>query len=139
MDDIVIPRNMQAGNPNRPPYASSLHPSSYQSVPQSNTSAMQLAVNKTAIQPVQLAVNPQLAPPLPADGQSAERFTVLVLKSNQVYEVTKYHRDGDLLMFVDAQGRKGSVDINDLDWRRTTEMTAEVRSVDATTIARQIN
>ncbi len=139
MDDIVIPRSMQAGNPNRPPYASSLHPSSYQAAPQSNSSAMQLAVNKTVLQPVQPAASPQQALPLPADRQSAERFTVLVLKSNQVYEVTKYHRDGDLLMFVDAQGRKGSVDINDLDWRRTAEMTAEVRSVDTSTLARQIN
>ncbi len=139
MDDIVIPRSMQAGNPNRPPYDSSLHPSSYQAAPQSNSSAMQLAVNKTVLQPVQPAASPQQALPLPADGQSAERFTVLVLKSNQVYEVTKYHRDGDLLMFVDAQGRKGSVDINDLDWRRTAEMTAEVRSVDTSTLARQIN
>ena len=143
MDDIVIPRTMQAGNPNRPPYASSLHPSSYQlPAPQStaNSNSMQLAVNRTTPQSVQQsAPTSLLAPPLPADGQSAERFTVLVLKSNQVYEVTKYHRDGNLLMFLDAQGRKGSVDVNDVDWRRTSEMTAEVRSVDTPQIARQLN
>jgi hypothetical protein len=139
MDDIVIPRGMQASNPNRPPYASSLHPSSYQSAPQSNANSMQLTVNRTALQPVQPAATSPLAPPSPADGQSAERFTVLVLKSNQVYEVTKYHRDGDLLMFLDAQGRKGSVDVNDVDWRRTSETTAEVRSVDSPQIARQLN
>jgi hypothetical protein len=142
MDDIVIPRTMQAGNPNRPPYASSLHPSSYQPATQSNASSnsMQLAVNKTRLQSVQQpAPTSLLAPPLPADGQSAERFTVLVLKSNQVYEVTKYHRDGDLLMFLDAQGRKGSVDINDVDWRSTAEMTVQVRSVDTPEIARQLN
>jgi len=98
-----------------------------------------LAVNRAALQPAQPAATSPLAPPLLADGQSAERFTVLVLKSNQVYEVTKYHRDGDLLMFLDAQGRKGSVDINDVDWRRTSEMTAEVRSVDTPHIARQLN
>jgi hypothetical protein len=135
MDDIVIPRSMQASNPNRPPYASSLHPSSYQAVPQSSAGSMQLAVNRTTLQPAAT----QLAPPLPPDGQSAERFTVLVLKSNQVYEVTKYHRDGDLLMFLDTQGRKGSVDVNDVDWRRTSELTAEVRSVDTPQIARQLN
>jgi hypothetical protein len=139
MDDIVIPRSMQASNPNRPPYASSLHPSSYQSAPQSNANSMQWAVNRTAPQPVPAAANSPLAPPLLADGQSAERFTVLVLKSNQVYEVAKYHRDGDLLMFLDTQGRKGSVDVNDVDWRRTSEMTAEVRSVDTQQIARQLN
>jgi hypothetical protein len=143
MDDIVIPRTMQAGNPNRPPYASSLHPSSYQQpAPQStaNSNSMQLAVNRTTPQSVQQsAPTSLLAPPLPADGQSAERFTVLVLKSNQVYEVTKYHRDGNLLMFLDAQGRKGSVDLNDVDWRSTAEMTAQVRSVDTPAIARQLN
>ena len=143
MDDIVIPRTMQAGNPNRPPYASSLHPSSYQQpAPQStaNSNSIQLAVNRTTPQSVQQsAPTSLLAPPLPADGQSAERFTVLVLKSNQVYEVTKYHRDGNLLMFVDAQGRKGSVDVNDVDWRSTAEMTAQVRSVDTPAIARQLN
>ena len=143
MDDIVIPRTMQAGNPNRPPYASSLHPSSYQlPAPQStaNSNSMQLAVNRTTPQSVQQsAPTSLLAPPLPADGQSAERFTVLVLKSNQVYEVTKYHRDGNLLMFLDAQGRKGSVDVNDVDWRSTAEMTAQVRSVDTPAIARQLN
>ena len=140
MDDMVIPRTMQASNPNRPPYASSLHPSSYQqSAPQSAANSVQLAVNKTTPQPVPLAPTTLLAPPLPADGQSTERFTVLVLKSNQVYEVTKYHRDGDLLMFVDTQGRKGSVDINDVDWRGTAEMTAQIRSVDTPAIARQLN
>ena len=143
MDDIVIPRTMQAGNPNRPPYASSLHPSSYQQpAPQStaNSNSIQLAVNRTTPQSVQQsAPTSLLAPPLPADGQSAERFTVLVLKSNQVYEVTKYHRDGNLLMFLDAQGRKGSVDVNDVDWRSTAEMTAQVRSVDTPAIARQLN
>jgi hypothetical protein len=144
MDDIVIPRTMQAGNPNRPPYASSLHPSSYQQpAPQStaNSNSMQLAVNRTTAQSVQQSAptTSLLAPPLPADGQSAERFTVLVLKSNQVYEVTKYHRDGNLLMFLDAQGRKGSVDVNDVDWRSTAEMTAQVRSVDTPAIGRQLN
>ena len=100
---------------------------------------MQEAVNKTVVQPAQTVAFTQLAPPLPADGQSTERFTVLVLKSNQVLEVTKYHRDGDLLMFLDTQGRKGSVEINDIDWRGTAEMTAQIRSVDAPAITRQIN
>ncbi|HEY1471389.1 MAG TPA: hypothetical protein VGF61_20290 [Candidatus Acidoferrum sp.] len=148
MDDMVIPRTM-AGNPNRPPYASSLHPSSYRpasqpaapqpAAPPPADNSMQLAVNKTTPQPAQPAATSQLALPLPPDGQSTERFTVLVLKSNQALEVTKYHRDGDLLMFLDTQGRKGSVDIHDIDWRGTAEMTAQIRSVDTPTIARQLN
>ena len=127
MDDMVIPRSLaQSGHPDRPPYASSAwaRPSAYSVAPQAN--AMQLAA---------VANTPMLV----ADKQSAQHFTILVLTSNQAIEVTKYQRDGDLLMFQDSQGRKGSVDVNDVDWRRTAEMTAEVRSVDAPTIARQTN
>jgi hypothetical protein len=62
--------------------------------------------------------------------QASERFTILVLKSNQELEVTKFRRDGDLLMFEDTQGRKGSVEVGDIDWRKTSEMTEQVRSVD---------
>jgi hypothetical protein len=31
------------------------------------------------------------------------------------------------------------VDVNDVDWRRTSELTAEIRSVDTPQIARQLN
>jgi len=139
MDDIVIPRSMQAANPNRPPYASPLHPSSYRPAPR--PAAPQPATPEPAAPPpddgsMQQAVNRTALPP---DGHSAERFTALVLKSNQVLEVIKYQRDGNLLMFLDAQGRKGSVDVNDVDWRGTAEMTAQIRSVDTPAIQRQLN
>ena len=71
--------------------------------------------------------------------QSMERTTILVLKSNQTYEVAKYQRDGDLLMFVDTQGRKGGVDVNEVDWRKTSEMTGAVRSSEQTLLSRQTN
>lgn len=87
-------------------------------------SAIQLAVVKTG---------------QPDNGQTNDRRTILVTKSNQIYEVAKYHRDGDLLMFVDTEGRKGGVDINEVDWRKTTGMTMEARSGDAAVIARQTN
>lgn len=69
--------------------------------------------------------------------QSSERYTILVLKSNQVVEVAKYHRDGDYLMIEDTQGRTGAVPSKDVDWRKTSEMTAEVQSVDTPAISRQ--
>jgi hypothetical protein len=149
MDDIVIPRNLAQGNhPDRPPYASSTRPSAYIAVPQAN--AMQLAVEKTANTKSETTMNPPLATigtagnmqvseRTPSDRQTSERFTILVLKSNQRYEVTKYQRDGDLLMFQDLQGRKGGVDVKDVDWQKTWEMTAEVRSVDMPQISRQMN
>jgi hypothetical protein len=121
MDDIVIPRTLaQASHPDRPPYASSTQPSEYRMVRQSG--AMQLAVEKRAgskseTQPnapmaaVETAGDMQISERQPIEPQSSRRFTILVLKSNQIYEVTEYRRDGDLLMFRDLHGRKGGVDV----------------------------
>jgi hypothetical protein len=128
MDDLVIPRTL-AGviHPDRPPYASSARPSSYSAVPQPN--AMQLAVQKSVV-----AVNGTAATTPPSGP-----LTILVLKSNDMYEVTKYRRDGDLLMFQDLQGRRGSVGVDEVDWRQTGEMTAALRSGDTPVTARQTN
>jgi len=120
MDDIVIP---QPRHVDRPPYASSYHPSATEAAPVG--SSMQLSVQRH--------IDAEGASNLAATDvpQAAERFTVLVLKSNQQVEAIKYRRDGDQLMFKDAQGRTGSVAISNIDWRRTSEMTQQVRSVDS--------
>ena len=123
MDDIVLPRSLtQLSHPDRPPYASS-RPSSYNATPRAN--AMQLTVEKTASTATVTPTN--------------DRATILVLKSNETYEVTKYQRDGDLLMFQDTQGRKGGVDVSEVDWRKTTEMTTAARSADKPLLSRQTN
>jgi len=123
MDDIVLPRSLtQLSHPDRPPYASS-RPTVYNATPRAN--AMQLTVEKTA----------STASVAPAN----DRATILVLKSNETYEVAKYQRDGDLLMFQDTQGRKGGVDVNEVDWRRTTGMTSAARSADKPLLSRQTN
>jgi len=123
MDDIVIP---QPGHPDRPPYASSFHPTAAHKT-QQPTAPMQLLTTRRE------AVNPEsrgttAAPPVQ---QSSERFTILVLKSNQEIEVNKYRRDRDLLTFQDSEGHQGSVGVGEVDWRKTWEVTSEVRSVDS--------
>jgi hypothetical protein len=111
---------------------------------------MQLAVAKGASSNIETPANApqatvetagdlQISERQPSELQSGRRFTILVLKSNQVYEVAEYRRDGDLLMFWDLQGRKGGVDVKDVDWRKTSEMTAQMLSVDAPLISRQTN
>jgi len=149
MDDIVIPRSLaQISHPDLPPYASSTQPSAYRAARQSG--AMQLAVEKGASSNIETPANApqatvetagdmQITERQPIEPQSSRRFTILVLKSNQVYEVAEYRRDGDLLMFRDLQGRKGGVDVKDVDWRKTSEMTAQVLSVDAPLLSRQTN
>jgi hypothetical protein len=138
MDDIVVPRNLaQTSHPDRPPYASSLRPSMYRAAPQAGS--MQLAMVKDASPSNENAGSMQVFGQPSDNGQTSDRRTILVTKSNQIYEVAKYQRDGDLLMFVDTQGRKGGVDINEVDWRRTTGMTTEARSGDSPLLARQTN
>jgi hypothetical protein len=145
MDDIVLPQSLL--RPDRPPYASSRQ-SSYNIAPQAN--AMQLTAQTSAITRSETQANQPMTPtenaeilqivaPQPGETLTMERLTILALKSNVTYEVTKYQRDGDLLMFVDVQGRKGGVDVNEVDWRKTSEMTAAARSADATLLSRQTN
>src|ERR1700723_1776199 len=142
MDDIVLPQSLL--HPDRPPYASS-RPASYNVTPRAN--AMQMAAEKSAsvtAADVRMAANEtagtlQVSAPQSGERQSMERTTILVLKSNQTYEVAKYQRDGDLLMFEDTQGRKGGVDVNEVDWRRTTGMTSAGRSADKPLLSRQTN
>jgi hypothetical protein len=138
MDDIVIPRILaQASHPDRPPYASSTRPTRYTPAPQPD--AMHLAALKNASTATENAASRRILVTPSNNGQASERLTILVTKSNQNYEVAKYKRDGDLLMFEDTQGRKGGVDINEIDWRKTTGMTMEARSGDTAVIARQTN
>jgi hypothetical protein len=144
MDDIVLPQALL--HPDRPPYATS-RPASYSAVPQAD--GMRLAMQKPAIAASIAAANEPSAAKdnagaaqiitSPADRQTIERRTVLVLKSSETYEVTRYQRDGDLLMFQDTQGRKGGVDVSEVDWRKTTEMTSAARSADRPLLARQTN
>jgi hypothetical protein len=145
MDDIVIPQHLaEIPHSDRPPNNMILRPSNY------TQPTMQAAAN-----PIQLAlVQNTIAADSSADPASAtaqtpsepatvlptsERYTVLVLKSNQIVEAVKYHRDGDVLLIQDTQGRTGSIQVNDVDWLKTSEMTGQVRSVDLPAISRQTN
>jgi len=165
MDDIVVPRNLSASivvphnmpaslvvphnvsaaasHPDRPPYASSNIPK-----PGANTTAPELgavqqsvvtekpaAIAKENIIPAAMSMN-AAAPPA---ASPMARVTTLVLKSNQVLEVTKYRIDGGVLNYHELSGAVGAVDAEQIDWRRTTQMTSEVRSVDLPVVARQTN
>ena len=132
MDDIVIPRIVAYGpaaNSNRPPWVSSQKPSAMNGV---QPSSVQPAAEKSAASTGSEPIPTTCAGPL-------ARVTTLVLKSNAIYEVSKYRVNGDVLEFEELNGTKGAVDVNDVDWRKTTEMTSEVRSVDLPVLARQTN
>jgi hypothetical protein len=120
MDDIVIPRFLaQMPHADRPPFAQR---SSYNGSPQ--TSSMQLA-NVSSAAP---AVN--VTP-------GGRRCTKLILGSGQVIDVAKYHRQDDQLIITDTQGRSGSIEIADINWAKTAEMTGSFRFVDSPELVAQ--
>jgi hypothetical protein len=165
MDDIVVPRNMAAAitvphnmpaslvvphnvsavasHPDRPPYASSNIPKpnlnspapEFGTVQQSGLTQMPEGVANENITPVAMTVGAAA----PAAEAPAARVTTLVLKSNQVLEVSKYRIDSGVVTYHGLDGSVGAVDTAQIDWRRTTRMTSEVRSVDLPMVARQTN
>jgi len=152
MEDIVIPRNLTAVHTDRPNYAQQ---SRYDGATQLQgdvhiASRQPIAIiDNGATAPVTIApaaasssTLAYFAPPTPvqvAARESTDRFTMLVLKSNLAYEVVRYHRDGDQLVFQDAEGAEDSVDVKDVDWLRTAEMTATLRSSGASVGLRQLH
>ncbi len=136
MDDIMVPQHLaQVTHPDRAPSAIITRPSTY--TPKENPPVTKPAPPPDAAMHLAVETNPTNAADNVEGPQSSERYTILVLKSNQVVEVAKYHRDGDYLMIEDTQGRTGAVPSKDVDWRKTSEMTAEVQSVDTPAISRQ--
>jgi len=157
MDDIVVPQAVARYAPNRPPYASSTRPSAYQPVQgQTPSGAQQLTTQQTteqkstSVPTITLASTAALAKSASAEtqpvarnmqtpGSPQARVTFLVLKSNQIYEVSKYQVDGGTLKYRELNGAEGTVATEQVDWRKTTELTAEARSVDVPMMASQTN
>lgn len=153
MDDIVIPQHVaqaMAMHPDRPPSAIIVRPSAYDRPPATTTpattatpaaapstdGAMRLIAQQNA-NPVAADSSSVSARRAADETQASEKYTILVLKSNQALEVVKYRRDGDSLTYQDTQGRSGAVAVKDVDWAKTSKMTAEVQSVDTLAISRQ--
>jgi len=111
MDDISIPATMAYGpmKPDQPPYASSAQPSTFTR----SANIAEPAVDKKIANGESLAATPNSRLPI--------RSTILVLKSNETFTLSKYRRDGDVLVFEQLDGTKGAVDMDLVDWRKTTE------------------
>ena len=110
MDDISIPATMAYGpmKPDRPPYASQVQPSLFDG---GSAKIAEPAVDrKIASESPAAAANWKL--PIPC--------RVLVLKSNETFTLCKYRRDGDVLLFEQSDGSKVAVDMDSVNWRKTT-------------------
>lgn len=112
MDDISIPATMAYGpmKPDRPPYASSAQPSSFTGI---SANVAEPAIDKKIAGGESLAAT--------ANWKQRIRCTILVLKSNETFTLSKYRRNGDVLVFEELDGTKGAVDMDLVDWRKTTE------------------
>ena len=110
MDDVVVPKMADV----RPAPAPGWH---YFGEP-----AAQFGENSQPARAKQIS--------LPSAGQSTasdpravaqpERVTLIVLKSSDVFEVTRYRINGGRLDYVLSSGTSGSADVSDVDWKATT-------------------
>jgi hypothetical protein len=112
MDDISIPPTLAYGpmKPDRPPYASLAQPSTFTS---GSANVAEPAVFK------EIADEERL--PATASWKRPVRSTILVLKSSETLTLSRYRRDGDVLVFEQLDGSKGVVDMDLVDWRKTTK------------------
>jgi len=118
MDDISIPPTLAYGpiKPDRPPYASLVQPSTFGSA-----NVGEPAVFKEIAGEESLPATAGWKPPI--------RSTILVLKSNETLTLSRYRRNGDVLVFEQLDGSKGVVDMDLVDWRKTTKRN-QIVSVD---------
>ena len=69
-------------------------------------------------------------------GKPALGWTMLALKSDEVYAISKFRLDEGVLKFEDSSGAAGVVDSNEIDWLRTAEITSAARSAVIASVAR---
>jgi hypothetical protein len=138
MDDVSVPANLAYGpmKPDKPPYATYYPSESGQTYPTGLRS--QAAGNTRVAQPAadqNVAANNASSKP----NAGVFQLTALVLKTNEVYQIRTYHIDGDLFRFKTVDGTDGAVDLNQIDWRKTTETTGRLRSLQPSGITARVN
>ncbi len=154
MDDIQVPRLVAATQPyerpasydrpprpvyrrqhfDRPPTPEkqrSFEPAEADNTPASNGSDATYAAqnttaqeNKVEVPEVSLA---QTEPSAPNSGTMRQplRTRWIALKPGSVYEVANYRIHQGSVTYVLASGAKGSVDITEVDWRKTSHLNAK--------------
>lgn len=144
MDDVSVPANLAYGpmKPDKPPYATYYPSESGRNYPVDLDTGIgfrrQPAAGARVAQP---ASEQNVAADRPSGNPNTGvvQLTALVLKSNEVYQVRLYHIDGDVFQFETIDGTRGAVDLNQIDWRKTTEMTGRLRSPQAPGITARVN
>jgi hypothetical protein len=152
MDDIVVPRMMAAaGYSDRGPSIDRLQPSNgtptYDRSQSSNRPASfdqpksfngpggtftrisyappsAPATDDQPSVPAALRSQPAAAESNTAGTSNPVRLTLIALKSDEIYGVTRYRVDGGSMSYVLSNGIKGSVDATEVDWGKTSQLNA---------------
>jgi hypothetical protein len=109
MEDVVLPRTAIVLPPGWHFFGERSALSSVAPVPAASASTAQSAPA-------------QSKPPLEA---RSERVTRIALTSNVVFDVAKYRIDGDHLNCVLPDGQESTVELRDVNWRKTSQLNAE--------------
>lgn len=109
MEDVVLPRTAIVLPPGWHFFGERSALSSVAPVPAASASTAQPAPA-------------QSKPPLEA---RSERVTRIALTSNVVFDVAKYRIDGDHLNCILPDGQESTVELSDVNWRKTSQLNAE--------------
>jgi hypothetical protein len=152
MDDIQVPRLMASGqaserpasydrprpsyrpqNFDRPPGSGgqrSSEPAQAVNTPESNVAEVRYAAQNTTAQENQTevaeasAATAEPSAPRSAGVRQPPRTKWIALKPGNVYAVTKYRIHEGSVTYVLSSGAAGSVDITEVDWRKTSHLNA---------------
>jgi hypothetical protein len=136
MDDLELPRtraSVQA--PNRPPRAyrppEPLAPASFDTSQQYSSAEQQPAAARPRHTTPRIAYLPPVTPAM--DDQASvskvatrhhSHLTLIAMKSETVLAVESYRVEQGRLVFVAANGLTGALDLDKIDWRKTSQLNA---------------
>jgi hypothetical protein len=141
MEDVTVPRLAASSWPDwRPPRPlASASPSSERYLASSYNSGANFrplsyvppsypAMTNTSPGGTYVLPSPEKAPqtsPVEVHEAKASQLTLIALKNDIIYAVTRYWVDGDYLSYLRPSGASGELSLDELDWSRTTQLNSE--------------
>jgi hypothetical protein len=124
MDDVVVPKITEA----RPALAPGWRYFNDPSLKSGSYNVPETPNQSAGMMPASARFSPQ----------AAARITVIALKSEEVFEVTRYRIDGGRFTYVLTDGTLGSTDAADVDWTRTSRLNLP-KATSSGTFVTQLN
>ena len=139
MNDVEIPSTISASSSDRPPYAyrpkssdasTSLGPQR-QLVPQSTSIVSGITYAPPSVPPlanesgIAYTLLPQLSPAGSNAVSEHTRLTLIALRPDTILAVTSYRIDSDEIHYTRPSGLTGSVNVGEVDWRKTSQLNTD--------------